>query len=64
MARGSGYVKGSAHPKAKLSESIVKFARASSETIGSLARRFNVCKKTMRAAKRGETWRHVLRNDT
>jgi hypothetical protein len=59
VARGDGYRVGSQHPLAKLSEDAVRLIRASGDTIGELARRFNVCKKTLRAARRGDTWRHV-----
>jgi hypothetical protein len=59
MARGDGYRVGSEHPLAKLSESVVAFCRQSDRPTGELARRFNVCKKTLRAARRGDTWRHV-----
>jgi hypothetical protein len=60
VARGSGYAKGSRHPKAKLNEAIVAYARSCNDTVGELARRFNVCKKTMRSAKKGVTWKHVV----
>jgi transposase-like protein len=59
MARGSGYARGTKHPLAKLSEAVVAFVRSSGDTTGALARRFGVCKKTLRAARRGDTWRHV-----
>jgi hypothetical protein len=57
--RGDGYVCGSRHPKAKLNEQIIVFIRKSDKPTGALARRFNVCKKTLRAARRGLTWKHV-----
>jgi transposase-like protein len=57
--RGSGYVRGSSHPLAKLSEDAVRIIRRSGDTIGELARRFSVTKKTLRQAKLGRTWRHV-----
>jgi transposase-like protein len=59
MARGDGYARGTKHPQAKLSEAVVAFCRASGDTIGALARRFGVGKKTMRMAKRGASWKHV-----
>jgi transposase-like protein len=59
MARGDGYAKGERHPQAKLCAEAIRFIRASGDTIGELARRFNVCKKTLRQAKAGRTWRHV-----
>jgi transposase-like protein len=65
MARGDGYVYGTKHPNAKLSDAVVAFVRSSGDTIGALARRFGVTKKTLRAARRGDTWRHVkLQNKT
>jgi hypothetical protein len=57
--RGDGYVCGSRHPKAKLNEQIIVFIRKSDKPTGALARRFNVCKKTLRAARRGDTWQSV-----
>jgi hypothetical protein len=59
MARGDGYARGEKHPKAKLSDAAVAFVRSSGDTIGAMARRFGVTKKTLRAARRGDTWRHV-----
>jgi hypothetical protein len=59
MARGDGYRVGSSHPLAKLNERIVAFIRKSDRPTGALARRFRVCKKTLRAARAGKTWRHV-----
>jgi hypothetical protein len=57
--RGDGYCRGSSHPLAKLNERIVAFVRRSDRPTGALARRFRVCKKTLRAARRGLTWKHV-----
>ena len=44
MPREGKYPTGSEHPQAKLNERVVQFIRASDETIGLLARRFNVPK--------------------
>jgi DNA-binding GntR family transcriptional regulator len=57
--REGKYPRGSEHPQAKLNERIVKFIRESGDTIGELARRFGVCRKTLRKAKNGEHWKHV-----
>jgi hypothetical protein len=57
--RGSGYARGEQHPLAKLTEAAVRFIRESDKPTGALARRFNVCKKTLRAARRGDTWQSV-----
>jgi hypothetical protein len=59
MARGDGYAKGERHPQAKLTEEAVRFIRASSDTIGAIARKFSISKKTARQARSCKTWRHV-----
>jgi hypothetical protein len=59
MARGDGYAKGENHPRHKLTDDAIRIIRRSGDSVGELARRFNVCKKTMRSAKRGITWKHV-----
>jgi len=50
---------GEGHPKAKLTEAIVRQIRADGEDAAELAKRYGVTVGTVRAARRGETWRHL-----
>jgi transposase-like protein len=59
VARGDGYARGEKHPQAKLTEEAVRFIRASGDTIGALARKFSISKKTARQARSRKTWRHI-----
>jgi hypothetical protein len=60
MARGSGYARGSRHPLAKLTEDAVLIIRKSSESMGALALKYGVSRKTLRQARNRRTWRHVV----
>lgn len=57
--RHGTHVFGEAHRNAKLTEERVREARASSATTAELAARFGVARRTLRLARRGETWAHV-----
>jgi hypothetical protein len=50
---------GEGHPKAKLSEAIVRHIRSCLDDADMLAERYGVSPGTVRAARRGETWRHL-----
>lgn len=51
---------GQDHPKAVLTDEIVRHIRGSGENAVMLARRYGVRPSTIRSARRGETWRHLV----
>ncbi|EKN01083.1 MULTISPECIES: hypothetical protein [unclassified Acidocella] len=57
MARG--YAKGTVNGRAKLSEAQVKEIFVSRGSDGEAARRFGVCRKSIRNIRSGRNWRHV-----
>jgi hypothetical protein len=50
---------GEDHPKAKLTESVVRQIREGTEDAAALAKRHGVTVGTIRSARRGATWRHL-----
>lgn len=50
---------GTRNPSAKLTEDDVLAIRASHEPLGTLAKRYGVCKATVSDARTGRTWRHL-----
>jgi len=52
--------RGEGHPRARLTDEAVRFARASALSHAEIARMFGVAKSTMAAARSGFRWRHVL----
>lgn len=65
MAKGRGnpigghWLRGSDHPRSKLTESAVEKIRASSESLRACARRFGVSKKLILMVRQRKVWVHV-----
>ncbi|MFY2854962.1 HNH endonuclease [Achromobacter xylosoxidans] len=53
-------LRGTSHPKAKLTEQDVRDIRASPLGCYTLARRYGVADATVNAIQRGKTWKHVI----
>ncbi len=53
---------GEAHPRARLTDAIVRHIRECGDSAADLAERYGVTTGTINAARRGETWRHLPLN--
>jgi len=59
-----GCTLGEAHPRAKLTDSVVREIRASSETQRAIAARFGVSQRAVHFILKGQHWKHLIEEAT